>query len=409
MMQPQQLPRAGLHQHSVQRAAPVNMARQQSTGGLEASSSRVAAAFVATAAWAGARRSMKVRSRCQQGRCAVRHDRESPAWSRRGLLAAVAGTAADPAPSLAEETQQQVVAPSSEWLPLPGISLSQRLVSGAVLRNPREAGEEKAPAPCTYPGWLFGEWQLQVSPVTFAEPLGERFVDPETRKAIREDFTPTGKSPSGKRMSWRSRFYIPKQEELTGATEGAVVAQQQPALAQGQGQMMPILQLDSPVIQFRAFNAFQEMTAFLGPGAPPLITFADPRSRPLKVVMSFPVDIGPGEEGAPPVCSVQLRLDACQAEVFGRAAISSELFRQTVTFNGEVESVGDFEVITAYQSVSDEKVRARSRIVKYLVPGDKLYEEAAGGAVSLVDYDWDMRRLSTCIATPVGSQCLQYV
>jgi len=284
------------------------------------------------------------------------------------------------------------------------LPLARRLDdSGSQLLNPRRnmPVEAPSPAPSTYPGWLFGEWQLRVRPVSFAEPLGERFVDPDTHKAIREDFargeTAAGSSESGgpgsRGLGWRSRFYAPLPEELLSAG-GASTSSRAGGIGIGK------------VVQFRAFNAAQEVRAFLGRDPPPVLTQSDPRARPLVVDLIYPVGSEQGEEA---LQKIQISLEASSAEAEGDSAVSSELLRQTVTTDGEVESVGDFEVITAYNALSDSHVTARCRIVQYLVPGDKLYSEADGHAVSLIDYDWDMQRLSTCIETPFGEQCRQAV
>ncbi|CAE8632721.1 unnamed protein product, partial [Polarella glacialis] len=162
--------------------------------------------------------------------------------SRRGLaLAVTAGGLLAGAPR------------SSKAAMLP---LARRLDdSGSQLLNPRRnmPVEAPSPAPSTYPGWLFGEWQLRVRPVSFAEPLGERFVDPDTHKAIREDFargeTAAGSSESGgpgsRGLGWRSRFYAPLPEELLSAG-GASTSSRAGGIGIGK------------VVQFRAFNAAQE-------------------------------------------------------------------------------------------------------------------------------------------------------
>jgi len=77
-------------------------------------------------------------------------------------------------------------------------------------------------------------------------------------------------------------------------------------------------------------------------------------------------------------------------------------------WTGDIDSVGDFEVINSYHLVDETlgHITVRNRVVKFLVPGDPLYDQAKGGAVSWLDYEWDMLRTHTCINTPYGPQCL---
>ncbi|CAK0877888.1 unnamed protein product [Prorocentrum cordatum] len=119
-------------------------------------------------------------------------------------------------------------------------------------------GGRCAGEPSVYPSWLFGEWEVRSRPVAFGEPLGARFVDAETRRAIRGDVE------AGAEVAWRSRFY------WAGA----------PAAAPG------------PVVQFRAFNAAQEVRAFLGRGGRQVIGEGDPRERPVRVLVAYPVEEG---------------------------------------------------------------------------------------------------------------------
>eukprot|EP00929_Paragymnodinium_shiwhaense_P027272 TRINITY_DN16044_c0_g1_i2.p1 TRINITY_DN16044_c0_g1~~TRINITY_DN16044_c0_g1_i2.p1 ORF type:complete len:401 (-),score=68.54 TRINITY_DN16044_c0_g1_i2:351-1553(-) len=281
-------------------------------------------------------------------------------------------------------------------------SIVDRLRPDARLVVPRNAeAQANAEKAVLYPSWLFGEWQVTSKPDTFAEPLGSRFVDPDTHKAVKEDFD------SKKQVRWRSRYYWASLDErgqtmprnrLEKASElyGLAVAGPPPQ------EEMPVL--PGPVVQFRSFNAAQEVQAFLGEsGSGNIISDADPRVHPLQVMVAFPVE---GDENS--VRTVKLRMEGASTELGRDSFVSSELFRQVISTDGEVDSVGDYEIINEYKLLSGDGSRAavRSRTVKYLVPGDELYEESKGRAVSWLDYDWDIERVKDCIDTPYGRQCL---
>jgi len=336
----------------------------------------------------------------------------SAPWTphRRQLAESLAigfGANAQRATAMVERTQlplekSPALKRGAPWTLPPKIALGHRLGSGMQLINPRGSLQAAATELPLYPGWLFGEWSLEVQPVAFAEPLGARFVDNVTRDAIRQDF-----GDKAKVLKWRSRFYSPTSEEFA-----AFAVSTDEETASSNAQFQPAVRADTsrrsivgpdPVVQHRAFNAANEVRAFLGSDSPEVLTSADPRAVPMVVRIAFPIDDGESVQG------IELSLDASSAESAEDNFISSELFRQTVSTNGEVESIGDFEVINAYQFVSDEIVRVKNRVVKYLVPGDELYKEAANIGVSLTDYDWIMRRVSTCIQTPYGRQCCQAV
>eukprot|EP00930_Biecheleria_cincta_P037063 TRINITY_DN25417_c0_g1_i1.p1 TRINITY_DN25417_c0_g1~~TRINITY_DN25417_c0_g1_i1.p1 ORF type:complete len:357 (+),score=63.93 TRINITY_DN25417_c0_g1_i1:67-1137(+) len=272
--------------------------------------------------------------------------------------------------------------------------LVDRLLAETSLLNPRRGSiPGSTEKPNAYPSWLFGEWEVRSKPRAFAEPLGPRFVDAETRAALREDFA------IGKELVWRSRFYwaaldetgTPKRRQRTSASDWALTVRA-PAQADPPG-----------VVQYRAFNAAQEVRAFLGQTEAQVIADADPREQPLQVLVAFPVQEGDEEA----VRTVRLQLASAYSERAGTNFTSSELFRQVVLTEGEVDTVGDFEVLNSYHLVDPDRIVVRNRVAKYLVPGDPLFDEAADAAVSYTDYDWDMRRLGNCVDTPYGEQCLQ--
>ncbi|CAE7294000.1 unnamed protein product [Symbiodinium natans] len=274
--------------------------------------------------------------------------------------------------------------------------LAQRLSEEASLRNPRLLwGADEVAA---YPGWLFGEWEISSRPSAFREPLGSRFLDEATRSGIREDFE--GNVPA-KPLRWKSRFYwetLDRTGEIRPRARtfpGSGILLALPALAES---------CPAKVVQFRAYNAGQEMSAFLKQGVPRVVADADPREKPLQISVSFPVTV---EEDEELIRSVVLKLEASRTQQVQEIEfISSELFRQTIFTDGELDSSGDFEVINAYSLIEPGRVAVRNRVAKYLIPSDDLYKEAAGQAVSWADYLWDLKRLSTCIDTPYGQQCV---
>uniref|UniRef100_A0A7S4WFW9 Uncharacterized protein n=1 Tax=Alexandrium monilatum TaxID=311494 RepID=A0A7S4WFW9_9DINO len=299
----------------------------------------------------------------------------------------------------------------------PARSLRERLLQNARLVNPRmhTPGLFNNEGLCTYPMSLFGEWEVRSTPVAFAEPLGQHFVDEDTRAAIRDDFAPGRR----KELSWRARFYwasldaegVPLRRERG---PGSVARSMPPFGVTVAGPPTPSAPpagrpgAPGRVVQYRAFNAGQEVRAFLDQRVPRVISEADPKVQPLKVWIAFPVDEGMGEDEEA-IRTVTLRLDACSTEEGRGTFVSSELFRQTVSTEGQVDTVGDFEVINEY-SFSDlerGRISVRNRVAKYLVPGDPLYHKAGGAAVSWLDYDWTMSRTGTCIDTPYGKQCLE--
>lgn len=255
-------------------------------------------------------------------------------------------------------------------------------------------------ASTSFPGWLFGEWEVCSRPVAYGEPLGPRFVDENTKAAIREDFSSadtaasSGDVTAANELHWKARYYW---DYLDKATE--VEATDFPS---GFLLAMPALAADSGVVQFRAFNAGEELKAFLKQPVPRLIADADPRVQPLQINVSFPIE----EEEEEFIRTVSLKLEASKTQQYaGNEFVSSELFRQVVSTEGEIDSVGDFEVLNAYTFLSAGHVTVQNRVAKYLVPGDPLFEEAGNQAVSWLDYSWDLRRTKTCIGTPYGEQC----
>lgn len=251
----------------------------------------------------------------------------------------------------------------------------------------------------SFPGWLFGEWEVCSRPVAYGEPLGSRFVDENTKAAIREDFTneQTSSTPSqSAELRWKARYYwdyLDQASEIPDLPSGFLLA-------------MPVLAAEvqgsqGGVVQFRAFNAGEELKAFLKQPVPRVIADADPHVQPLQINVSFPIE----EEEEEFIRTVSLKLEASKTQYNGQEFVSSELFRQVVSTEGEIDSVGDFEVLNAYTLQSPGHVTVQNRVVKYLVPGDPLFEEAGNQAVSWLDYAWDLRRTKTCIGTPYGEQC----
>lgn len=419
--------------------------------------STTAAAMGGRAACVAARCLLPTRAHCCEGLqkasakpgcgCTLRNAATAAPGRRAALLASVAGPTVGVHAAAAETSA--------------GRGLWQRLLPKAQLTNPRAAAAKAAAAvgkvgadasltsasasaaaaataAATYPPWLFGEWEVTSVPVSYAEPLGPRFVDADTRAAVREDFdseSTDGKVPKAKAISWRSRFYWASLDE-TGVplkrggqtrrgdsiTQGGSATASMPSF----GVMVALpAEVATPrgtaaaaarqecVVQYRSFNAAQEVRAFLGQKVPRVLSDADPRARPLQVMVAYPVL--EGDEEVPRV--VRLSLDACSTEEgadenSGKPLfVSSETYRQVVSTNGEVDTVGDFEVINAYrlEEAGIARVSVRNRVVKYLVQGDELYKEAGDAAVSWLDYRWDMTRLKTCIETPYGEQCTRPV
>jgi len=284
-------------------------------------------------------------------------------------------------------------------------TLRERLQPGiAELRNPR-LGPLAPPLPSrsAYPDWLFGEWQVKSRQKGFAELLEAKFLQEEIRQALRTD--------DGKVLEWKSRYYLPAPEELDpelnlpSSPLGTSTVAYQPETV-GRPARPPPLPLASEVggrsvVQFRAFNAAQEVQAFLGVQGLEVMAVADPRVQPVTVVVAYPVDKDDS------VQTIRLRLDACGVEEDGNSFTSSELFRQEVATNGIVESVGDYEVLNRYTLIDEVRGLAmvQNRVVQYLVPGDALFDESRGRAVSLLDYEWNLTRVRSCIETPYGVQC----
>lgn len=271
--------------------------------------------------------------------------------------------------------------------------LSQRLSPEAALRNPRLLwGDEEVAA---YPGWLFGEWEISSRPLAFREPLGPRFLDDATRAGIREEFEGT---EAAKPLKWKSRFYWQALDQ-TGE-----VRPRAPSFPSGLLLALPSLAASclDKVVQYRAYNAGQEISAFLKQSVPRVVAEADPRVQPLQISVSFPVET----EDEELIRSVTLKLEACRTQQVQQTEfISSELFHQKIFTDGELDSEGDFEVLNAYTLLEPGRVAVRNRVAKYLIPADDLYKEADSRAVSWADYEWELRRLSTCIDTPYGQEC----
>ncbi|CAK8989050.1 Uncharacterized protein SCF082_LOCUS1666 [Durusdinium trenchii] len=146
-----------------------------------------------------------------------------------------------------------------------------------------------------FPAWLFGEWEVCSRPVAFGEPLGPRFVDENTQAAVREDLAQRVE------LRWKARYYW---EYLDGPgtlelPSGFLLAT--PALA---------AEKHGGTVQFRAFNAGEELKAFLKQRRARVVADADPRIRPLQIKVSFPVE----EEEEELIRTVSLKLEVPASE-----------------------------------------------------------------------------------------------
>lgn len=174
---------------------------------------------------------------------------------------------------------------------------------------------------------------------------------------------------------------------------------------------------DGKIIQDRGYNAISLSKAYEQLVSPQAVLW-DYRNNPEKVVLDF---------GAAPLTADMRPLGQRRAEIFlnarateissdGKAFATAERSR-SVTIAVRDVVVADTETITEFERVSDDSVRAVSRIAVYLSPNPNsregvLWQQVNGKAVAFFDYQLDMNRIredgsQACVGTPSGEkQCI---
>lgn len=174
--------------------------------------------------------------------------------------------------------------------------------------------------------------------------------------------------------------------------------------------------MDGKIIQDRGFNAKSLSKAYDQLVPVQEVTW-DYRSNPEKVFLEF---------GAAPLTADMRPLGPRRAEVFlnaraneassdGQAYATAERSRSVTIATRDVV-VADTETITEFQKLSEDTVRAVSRIAVYLSPNPNskegvLWQQTNGKAVAFFDYQIDMTRIKgdnaqACVVTPKGeTQC----
>lgn len=155
---------------------------------------------------------------------------------------------------------------------------------------------------------------------------------------------------------------------------------------------------ETKVIQDRAFNAISVSKAYQQLTPVQEVTW-DYRDNPEKVVLDF---------GAAPLAEDMRPLGSRRAEIFlnarateaspdGRKYAMAERSRSVTVAVRDVV-VAETETITEFEQLSDERVRAVSRIAVYLSPNPNsregvMWQQTGGKAVAFFDYELDMNRI----------------
>ena len=180
---------------------------------------------------------------------------------------------------------------------------------------------------------------------------------------------------------------------------------------------------DGKIIQDRSYNAISVSKAYQQLTPVQDVTW-DYRNTPEKVLLEF---------GAAPLAPDMRPLGPRRAEIFINARATEQVGNtfataersRSVTVAVRDVIVADTETITEFEQISDDHVRAVSRIAVYLSPNPNsregvLWQQTGGRAVAFFDYEQDMIRIKeganssekgtessqTCVTTPKGAtQC----
>lgn len=155
---------------------------------------------------------------------------------------------------------------------------------------------------------------------------------------------------------------------------------------------------ESKIIQDRAYNALSISKAYQQL-APVQEVSWDYRNSPEKVVLDF----GPGPLAddmrplGPRRAEIYLNARATEASDDGRRYATAERSRSVTVAVRDVV-VADTETITEFEKVSEDHVRAISRIAVYLSPNPNsregvLWQQTGGKAIAFFDYQLEMDRI----------------
>jgi len=221
-----------------------------------------------------------------------------------------------------------------------------------------------------YPDFMAGSWSTTQTLTRFETPLGLKFVG----------------GPSG---------------NLDVAEKSA--AEQRSRVGQPVNLELRYLQTKFSVAEDRLFNSAQRLNAFAGRAVVATADYADVRASNRASVVKQ------GGTDRDPLQTVVVRFKgpaAIKTFVTGHGSSGSrdddanwigyEMQRSIFALTNESTAppvTTDTELIWKFTKLDDDHVRGRLRIAGYLNPqSDKLYFEAKNRAVTIQDYDLDMRR-----------------
>ncbi|KAL4421566.1 hypothetical protein ABPG75_010857 [Micractinium tetrahymenae] len=307
------------------------------------------------------------------------------------LLGLAAACGDDPAAAAAAAANSDLGAAAAPSLapPRPD-SLAGRIVTQGSIQQPGIM-PPWAPKQLYYPRWMFGEWQVEMEFVALRTPLGRDFVPRGFLQAAEAQAEEGG---LGSTYSFRQRFYSTLPDTLDNQ------------LRVNLGLGMP----RDAIIADRAFNTRESTNAFLGWQAVDEVEY-DPRAAPLRQVVTLS-RLAPDTAPLPPR-RLELFINALSSEEgmaeggAQPAFYTSELCRQVLVGVRQVE-VKDYEILHSYRPTAPGAVEGRQRSCLYLQPQEERFFQAAGRAVAVYDYRFNMRRLLAPEDAPPGAAaCVQ--
>ena len=316
--------------------------------------------------------------------------------SASALIPAIPGYAD---PGFAEERGRSIVVPGGvapyrpqgigSWKDIP--SLTTKLGNSRILASELSPlqqaflGEKEL----YYPQFLFGAWNVTAELKRKIYPYG---VDYLPSKSLLEGSPRNREELVGNVCNYEVHYFPTLANTLANQ---AVV---------NLGTGVP----DSKIIQDRAYNAKSISKAYDQLVPVQDVTW-DYRNNPEKVVLDF---------GAAPLAADMRPLGSRRAEIFlnaratevgpdDRHYATAERSRSVTVAVRDVV-VADTETITEFEKVSDDQVRAVSRIAVYLSPNPNsregvLWQQTGGKAVAFFDYDLNMNRIKEDITLSDGS------
>jgi len=281
---------------------------------------------------------------------------------------------------------------------LAGDDLAQRMGSTRLTPPERFAS---VPAEVRFPSWLAGTWQVTNTAVGLQTPLGRRFVDPYILSVAQRDVG------SKSTMEYQLRFIedgdasspMPVRQDRPFNSieeEGALVASRGVVIERGDYKMDASYPHGRVLLELKDEQLDRVASAELPKGSPFNVRRVVRTQLELETVWAQWQD-GSTNGNANAFFTSELMV---QRVLLPLTTAPREAKRERVLDASYLEILTRFERSPADMAgTPPTRLRARNRVVQYLSlpgvsePAAALEVEAAGRAVLLLDYDWDLRRL----------------